>query len=73
MFHSDGIQDKQVPQGGKESADRNIKINCNTGTVSTNLMETYRKMKVWYLPDRITNIFSMHEVEKLYSITYDSW
>jgi hypothetical protein len=28
---------------------------------------------MWYLPDGITNIFSMHELEKLYRITYDSW
>ena len=28
---------------------------------------------MWYLPDGISNIFSMHELEKLYRITYDSW
>jgi hypothetical protein len=28
---------------------------------------------VWYLPDGITNIISMHELESLYRITYDSW
>ncbi len=50
-----------------------IKINCNAGTVSTNLKGNYGRLKVWYLPDRIANIFSMHELERLYLITYDSW
>jgi hypothetical protein len=50
-----------------------IKINCNAGAVSTNQMGTYGNLKVWYIPDRIANIFSMHELEKKYLITYDSW
>jgi hypothetical protein len=50
-----------------------IKINCNTGVVLTNHMGTYGKLKVWYLPGGLANIFSMHELEKLYRITYDSW
>ena len=28
---------------------------------------------MWYLLDGIANIFSMHELEKLYHIRYDSW
>jgi hypothetical protein len=36
-------------------------------------MGTYGKLKVWYIPDGIANIFSMHELEKKYHITYDSW
>jgi hypothetical protein len=36
-------------------------------------MGTYGKLKVWYLPGSIANIFLMHELEKLYRITYDSW
>jgi hypothetical protein len=56
---------KTVPGG--------IKINCNAGAVSTNQMGTYRNLKVWYIPDGIANIFSMHEFEKKYHITYDSW
>jgi hypothetical protein len=28
---------------------------------------------VWYLPEGIANIISMHELESLYRITYDSW
>ncbi len=50
-----------------------IKINCNAGAVLTNRMCTYGKLKVWYLPGGIANIFLMHELEKLYPITYDSW
>jgi hypothetical protein len=36
-------------------------------------MGTYGNLKVWYIPDGIANIFSMHELEKQYHITYDSW
>ncbi len=36
-------------------------------------MGNYRRMKVWYIPDGIANIISMHELEKLYRIMYDSW
>jgi hypothetical protein len=50
-----------------------IKINCNAGAVLMNRMGTYGKLKVWYLPCGIANIFLMHELEKLYRITYDSW
>ncbi len=56
---------KTVPGG--------IKINCNMGAVSINQMGTYGNLKVWYIPDGIANIFSMHELEKKYRITYDSW
>ena len=30
-------------------------------------------MKVWYISDKIANIISMHELEKLYKIMYDCW
>jgi hypothetical protein len=33
----------------------------------------YGRLKVWYIPDGITNIISMHKLEKMYCITYDSW
>jgi hypothetical protein len=49
-----------------------IKINCNAGTVVTNKKGKLGRLNVWYLPDGITNIFSMHELEKMYRITYDS-
>ncbi len=39
----------------------------------TNKRGTYGNLKVWYLPDGIANIFSTHELEKLYRITYNSW
>jgi len=50
-----------------------IKINCNASSVYTKQMGNYGRMKVWYIPDGITNIISMHELEKLYRIMYDSW
>jgi hypothetical protein len=50
-----------------------VKINCNVGTVASNLRGTYGGIKVWYLPDGIANIFSMHELERSYRIAYDSW
>ncbi len=28
---------------------------------------------MWYLPDGISNIISMHELEGMYRITYNSW
>ncbi len=50
-----------------------IKINCNPGAVVTNKMGLFRRLNVWYIPNGIANIFSMHELEKHYRITYDSW
>ncbi len=50
-----------------------IKIYCNAGVVKTNKLGSFGRMKVWYIPNRIANIFSMHELEKLYRIMYDSW
>jgi hypothetical protein len=58
---------------GIKTVQGGIKINCNAGAVVTNKKGTYGGLKVWYLPDGIANIFSMHELEKLYHITYDSW
>jgi len=52
---------------------RGVKINCNAGAISTNKRGKYGNLKVWYLPDGIANIISMHELESLYRITYDSW
>ena len=50
-----------------------IKINCSAGTVVTNMKGKFRRLSAWYLPDGIANILSMHELEKMYRITYDSW
>ncbi len=50
-----------------------IKINCNAGAVLTDKMDSFGWLNAWYVPDGITNIFSMHKLEKHYRITYDSW
>jgi hypothetical protein len=60
------LKEIQTVEGG-------IKINCNAGTVVTNKKGKFGRLNVWYLPDGIANIFSMHELEKMYRITYDSW
>ncbi len=52
---------------------KGIKINCSASAVAANKRGTYGCLKVWYIPNRIANIFSMHELEKQYRITYDSW
>jgi hypothetical protein len=58
---------------GVNTLARGIRINCNLGAVTTNPKGTYGKLQVWYLPEGIANIFSMHELEKTYCITYKSW
>jgi hypothetical protein len=58
---------------GDKILTKRIKINCNAGVVTTNQMGSYGNLKVWYLPKGIANIFSVHELEKLYCITYNSW
>jgi hypothetical protein len=50
-----------------------IKINCNARAVTKNRKGTYGRLQVWHLPKGIANIFSMHELKKMYCITYDSW
>ena len=49
-----------------------IKINCNAGAVTTNEQGRFGKLRVWYIPNGIANIFSMQELEQHYRITYDS-
>jgi hypothetical protein len=56
-----------------QQTNQGVKINCNSGALRTNLIRDFGTMKAWYIPDRIANIFSMHELEKKYRITYDSW
>ncbi len=58
---------------GVKQRDTGIKINCNAGTVVTNLMGKFGSINAWYIPDGIANIFSMHKLEKNHRITYDSW
>ena len=50
-----------------------IKINGNAGAAVTNMKGKFGRLNAWYLPDGIANILSMHELEKLYRITYNSW
>ncbi len=50
-----------------------IRINCNAGAVTIHQKGMYRKLNVRYLPHGTANIFSMHELEQQYSITYNSW
>jgi hypothetical protein len=57
---------------GIKTLTNRIKINCNAGAATTNHMGSYGNLKVWYLPEGIANIFLMHELEKLYRITYAS-
>jgi hypothetical protein len=55
-FKSDKhLKNIKVVRGG-------VKIKCNVGTLATNLRGTYGGLKVWYLPDGIANIFSMHKL-----------
>jgi hypothetical protein len=58
---------------GIKTLTNRIKINCNAGAVTTNQMGSYGNLKVWYLPEGIAKKFLVHELEKLYRITYDSW
>jgi hypothetical protein len=55
------------------SVEHGIKINCNSGTMRTNQLGEHVTLKVWYIPKGIANVFLMHELEKKYWITYDSW
>ncbi len=57
---------------GVKKVREGIKINFNTRLVATNLKGNYRRLKVWYVPEGIANIFSMHELKPLYRITYNS-
>ena len=59
-------------RGLKTVCDR-IKINCNTGAVTTNELGRFGRLNMWYIPNGIANLFSMQELEKHYRITYDSW
>ena len=41
-----------------------IRINCNAGAVTTNKLGSFGSLNVWYIPNGIANIFSIHELEK---------
>jgi hypothetical protein len=50
-----------------------IKIICNAGAAVTNMKVKFGRLNVWYLPDGIANILSMHKLEKMYRITSNNW
>jgi hypothetical protein len=58
---------------GVKKVREGIKIICNAGLVTTNFKGNYGRLKVWYVPKGIANIFSMHKLKRLYCITYDNW
>ena len=50
-----------------------LNVSCNAGTMTTNLigdLDSYGV--VWYNPDRIANILSLHRVSDKFYVTYDS-
>ena len=50
-----------------------MKIVCNAGTVSVNQMGHFDGYgDVWYHPNAIANILSLHNVQKKFRVTYDS-
>jgi hypothetical protein len=55
------------------TVDKGVKINCNLGALRTNKVGDYGSMIVWFIPQRIANIFSMNKLEKKYRITYGNW
>ena len=46
-------------------------VNYNAGSIKTNRKGEYGRFEACYMPKGIANIFSMSEIEKLHSITYD--
>jgi hypothetical protein len=55
-----------------ETLEQGIKINCSAGVVTTYQKGTYGWLNVWYVPNGIAIIFSMHKLEQQYRITYNS-
>ena len=43
-----------------------MQVNCNAGSIKTNLKGEYRRVEAWYMPKGTANIFSMNEIEKLH-------
>jgi len=44
------------------TADRRMTVNCNAGTIKTHRVGDYGKVRAWYIPKGIANIFLMHEL-----------
>ena len=74
MLHHHGFQDGQILEVAEDPANgHQDQLYRRSGEDQPDGELRYRKLKVWYLPDGIANFFSMHELEKLYHITYNSW
>ncbi len=72
VLHGDAFKNDKYLKEVKKVRE-GIKINCNSGLVTSNLKGNYGRLKMWYVPKGIANIFSMHKLECLYCITYNSW
>jgi hypothetical protein len=66
------FKSKKYLQDVKKQAN-GIKINCNVGTMTTDIRGKYGSIKAWYISKGIASICSMQELEKLNRITYNSW
>ena len=54
-------------------AKRHLVLHCNAGTASvTKKGDLKRYGNIWYHPDGIANILSLHNVKKKYRVTFDS-
>ena len=53
------IENLRTTKGG-------MTVNCNAGAVRTNQVGDFGRIRAWYMPKGIANIFSMHQLEKLY-------
>ena len=51
---------------------KGMQVNCNAGSIKTNRKGEYGRVEACYMPKGISNIFSIHEIEKLHRITYNS-
>jgi len=51
-----------------------LKVQCSAGVKQTNLMATFGNFpeSVWFDPNGIANILSLHTVSKYYAVMYDS-
>ena len=41
---------------------KGMQVNCNAGSIKTNRRGEYGRVEAWYMPEGITNIFSMNEI-----------
>ena len=41
---------------------KGMQVNCNSGSIKTNRKGEYGRVKAWYMPMGIANIFSMNEI-----------